>query len=72
MKKGGIIYTITDVKDLYDWEESKLEEHRLFRRLSQAELDEDVCCKLIVNETEEGQKVTRNSGSKYLCAFERI
>lgn len=72
MKKGGIIYTITDVKDLYDWEENKLEEHRMFRRLSEEEVKNDICCQLIVNETEEGKKVTRNNGNKYLCAFERI
>jgi len=72
MKPQGRIYIITDVKDLYDWEESMLEEHRLFRRLPQTEIDADLCCKLIVNETEEGQKVTRNNGNKYLCAFERV
>lgn len=72
MKQGGRIYIITDVKDLYDWEESKLAEHRMFRRLTEEEQAADICCQLIVNETEEGKKVTRNNGSKYLCAFERL
>lgn len=72
MKKGGRIYVITDVKDLYDWELEKLSEHRLFRKLTEAEEQADICCSLIVDNTEEGKKVTRNKGSKYLCAFERL
>lgn len=72
MKPGGRIYVITDVKDLFDWEEEKLNEHRLFRRLTKEEEAADICCALIVDETEEGKKVTRNKGNKYLAAYERL
>lgn len=33
LKPGGRIYTITDVKDLYDWEVSHLEAHPSFKRI---------------------------------------
>ncbi len=72
MKPRGRIYVITDVKDLYDWEVEKLSEHRMFRRLSSGEEEADICCQLITNETEEGKKVARNQGDKFLAVFERI
>ena len=72
LKKGGRIYCITDVKDLFDWEVEKLTEHRMFRRLSPEEEAADICCTLIVNETQEGKKVERNKGSKWLCAYEKV
>lgn len=35
-------------------------------------LKDDICIDLIFNETEEGKKVTRNKGSKFVCVYERI
>jgi len=72
LKKGGRIYAITDVKDLHDWHVEHLEEHRHFRKISEEEMKKDVCVNLIQEETEEGKKVTRNSGSKWTCVYERI
>lgn len=34
----GLVYTITDVKDLYEWMTTHLEQHPLFQRLTQEEL----------------------------------
>ena len=34
----GLIYTITDVKDLHEWMVLHLQEHPLFERLTQEEL----------------------------------
>ena len=30
------------------------------------------CIELIFNETEEGQRVTKNNGQKYSCVYEKI
>lgn len=35
LREGGIIYTITDVKDLHDWMVEHLEAHPLFERVSE-------------------------------------
>lgn len=34
----GIIYTVTDVKDLHDWMAEHLQAHPLFERLTQQEM----------------------------------
>lgn len=33
---------------------------------------EDDCVKVMVNKTEEGQKVERNEGDKYWAVFEKV
>lgn len=38
VKLQGIVYTVTDVKDLHDWMVLHLENHPLFQRLTQEEL----------------------------------
>lgn len=35
---GGIVYTVTDVKDLHDWMVQHFVEHPLFERISDQEL----------------------------------
>lgn len=72
LRPGGIVYTITDVKDLHEWMVKHLLEHPLFvRKLAEWE-KADVCAQLVWNSTEEGQKVERNKGDKYLACFERV
>lgn len=72
LREGGIIYTITDVEDLHKWMVQHLEEHPLLeRKLKQWEQD-DNCVQLMMNSTEEGQKVERNKGNKYVACFERL
>lgn len=77
LKPNGIIYTITDVKDLNVWMVKHLSEHPLFKpveveELIQADPLEDQLIKSIYNLTEEGKKVTRNNGDKFLAIFRRI
>lgn len=72
LKDYGIIYTITDVKDLHDWMVLHLDAHPLFERLLKQQEDDDICVQTMINATEEGQKVTRNSGDKYVACFRRI
>lgn len=72
LKEGGIIYTITDVEDLHNWMVKHLEEHPMFERLSKEWEKQDKCVSIMWNSTEEGQKVTRNKGSKWVACFKRL
>ncbi|ODQ82680.1 hypothetical protein BABINDRAFT_30793 [Babjeviella inositovora NRRL Y-12698] len=72
LREGGIVYTITDVFDLHQWMAKHLEEHPLFERLDKAWEEQDECVKIMYNATEEGQKVDRNQGSKFIACFRRI
>lgn len=72
LKPGGVIYTITDVEDLHHWMVEHLEKHPLFERLSKEWEAEDLSVKLMTTETEEGKKVARNKGSKYVACFKRL
>nr|CCA20590.1 tRNA (guanineN(7))methyltransferase putative [Albugo laibachii Nc14] len=69
---GGILYTITDVKELYEWHVQKCTDHPCFQRLSEEELAMDPCVRAMTEETEEGKKVSRTGGSKYVAVFRRI
>lgn len=71
VRPGGIVYTITDVKDLHEWMVKHLAAHPLFERLTKEEEDADPCVALMLVETEEGKKVARNEGDKYVACFRR-
>ena len=43
----------------------------LWERVSQEELDRDPCVAIMQDETEEGKKVTRNGGNKYVAVWRR-
>ncbi|CAI4059077.1 hypothetical protein SUVZ_04G0430 [Saccharomyces uvarum] len=72
LKEGGIVYTITDVKDLHEWMVKHLEEHPLFERLSTEWENSDKCVKIMRNATEEGKKVERKKGDKFVACFRRL
>ncbi|KAK9240921.1 putative methyltransferase-domain-containing protein [Lipomyces kononenkoae] len=72
LRPGGIIYTITDVLDLHQWMVRHLESHPLFRRLSKEWEDDDACVKIMRKDTEEGKKVERNKGDKWVACFIRL
>jgi tRNA (guanine-N7-)-methyltransferase len=65
------VYTITDVEDLHRWMAHHFEDHPLFERIPDEELVEDVCVEVMRNDTEEGKKVTRNGGQKWIACFRR-
>jgi hypothetical protein len=46
--------------------------HKLFEKLTDEELENDLSYKLIQNSSEESQKVSRNAGSKWSAAYRRI
>lgn len=72
LRPGGIVYTITDVKDLHGWMVSHLETHPAFERVAEEEQENDECVKIMRTETEEGKKVARNKGSKYVALYRRL
>lgn len=76
-RPGGLLYTITDVEELHLWMvkhfegEEAGEVQELWERLNQEELDHDACVKIMSEETEEGKKVSRNQGKKFVAVFRR-
>ncbi|KAL9030306.1 MAG: hypothetical protein Q9196_001556 [Gyalolechia fulgens] len=72
MKPGGIVYTITDVEDLHKWMVQHFDEHASFDRVSKQEEDGDECVNTMMVETEEGKKVGRNQGEKFVACFRRL
>lgn len=76
LKPGGKLYTVTDVEELHLWMVNHFEGEEsgdvagLWDRVTQAELESDVCANLMT-ETEEGKKVTRNGGQKYVGVWRR-
>ncbi|KAJ3255586.1 tRNA (guanine-N(7)-)-methyltransferase (tRNA(m7G46)-methyltransferase) [Chytriomyces hyalinus] len=73
LKPGGIIYTVTDVRDLHEWMVKHLDAHPLFARLTESELEADAACvDAVCNGTEEAKKVERNGGTKFLMCYRRL
>jgi len=86
LRPGGIIYTITDVRNLHEWMVYHLTEFPLFEYIPTEELEENVnqagddghgsgggdpIIDLIRNATEEGKKVSRKNGEKFVACFRR-
>lgn len=71
MAVGGIVYTITDVKELHDWMVEHFVKFPLFERVDEENLKDDQVIPLLYESTEEGQKVSRNKGGKFLAVFRR-
>ncbi|XP_066582056.1 tRNA (guanine-N(7)-)-methyltransferase [Prorops nasuta] len=72
LEEGALVYTITDVKDLHDWMIQHFSEHPLFLQVSVDDLACDPIIDKLFDSTEEGKKVTRNKGDKFLAVFKRI
>jgi len=80
LRPGGVVYTITDVQDLHEWMKGHFEKHPSFERVER-EFEEgigedgegmDECVKAMRVETEEGKKVERNKGLKFVACFRRV
>jgi hypothetical protein len=72
LRPGGIVYTITDVEDLHKWMVQHFDAHPSFELVSEQEQDEDECVQVMRVETEEGKKVERNEGNKFVACFRRL
>lgn len=72
LRPGGIVYTITDVEDLHIWIVHHFNAHPSFEKVDEEDLQNDSCAKIMTLETEEGKKVERNKGIKYVALFRRL
>lgn len=75
MRPGGIVYTITDVRDLHEWMKSHLEIFPLFEIVAEETLRAEgkgLILDAVYTGTEEGKKVDRNKGEKWLACFRRL
>lgn len=83
LRPGGVVYTITDVQDLHLWMAEWFDGCSLFKRLlisegdlikEKGEMDEieEACVEVMKEETEEGKKVKRNGGTKYVGCWRRL
>ncbi|XP_011141927.1 tRNA (guanine-N(7)-)-methyltransferase isoform X1 [Harpegnathos saltator] len=72
LAEGAFVYTITDVNELHKWIVQHFQEHPLFEEVAKEDLDADPIVEKLYESTEEGQKVTRNKGDKFLAMFRRI
>lgn len=72
LRPGGVVYTITDVEDLHKWMMGHFERHPSFERVGEEEQEGDECVKTMRTETEEGKKVERNKGLKFVACFRRV
>ena len=70
------MYTITDVQDLHMWMVQHFTAHASFERVEREFEDEgeemDPCVRVMRGATEEGKKVERNQGGKYVACFRRV
>ncbi|KAH9950700.1 putative methyltransferase-domain-containing protein [Amylocystis lapponica] len=75
LRPGGVVYTITDVRDLHEWMRTHLEAFPLFQAVSEADLRAEgkgPILDAVYSSTEEGRKVERNQGEKWLACFRRV
>lgn len=72
LKKGGLIYTVSDVKELGDWMCEHLEQHPSFERLTQQEVDADDFVPYVKDSSEDAQRTQQQKKQKHLCVFRRI
>lgn len=72
LKKGGLLYTVTDVKELHDWMCLHIGGHQSFERLTEEEVQQDELYDKLPESSEEGKKVTRNKGDKFIAIHRRI
>lgn len=71
LKVHGRLYIITDVKDLYDWEQCVLRQNACFKELSREEIEKDPFTEYMKN-TNEAKKVIKIQGAMYYSIYERV
>ncbi|XP_069672919.1 tRNA (guanine-N(7)-)-methyltransferase isoform X1 [Periplaneta americana] len=72
LAENAVVYTVTDVQDLHEWMVQHFVEHPLFVRIGEDELKLDPVIEKLYDSSEEGKKVTRNNGDKFLAVFRRV
>jgi tRNA (guanine-N7-)-methyltransferase len=71
LKKGGKLYIITDVEELYIWERSMLNQNKCFKEMNKDEIEKDEFTGFMKN-TNEARKVIKNDGKMYYSIYERV
>lgn len=77
VRPGGKVYTITDVEELHQWMVKHFvgseagDARELWETVGDGENEDDLCVRVMREETEEGKKVTRNNGKKFVAVFRR-
>ncbi|KAM0794626.1 tRNA methyltransferase [Usnea florida] len=72
LKPGGWVYTITDVEELGEWMRGRFEAFgKEWVKEGGEKGDVGRLIRCIREETEEGKKVTRNGGKKFVSVFQR-
>ena len=71
LKKGGKLYIITDVEELYIWERSMLNQNKCFKEMDKEEVEKDEFTGFMKN-TNEARKVIKNDGKMYYSIYERV
>ena len=71
LREGGVVYTITDVEDLHAWMVEHFARSEGFERVPEEVVEGDACVRVMRMETEEGKKVERNGGRKFVALFRR-
>jgi tRNA (guanine-N7-)-methyltransferase len=75
LRPGGVVYTITDVLELHEWMKSHFQAFPLFEDVSEETLREEgkgAILDAVRSTTEEGMKVERNGGNKWMACFRRV
>ena len=71
LKKGGKLYIITDVEELFIWERIMLNQNSCFKELSKEEIEKDIFTGFMKN-TNEARKVIKNNGKMFYSIYERV
>lgn len=69
---GARVYLATDVEDLYNWMIGHFNDHPLFQEITKDHYHEDAVIDKLFDSTEEGKKVTRNGGKKFIAVYVRV
>jgi tRNA (guanine-N7-)-methyltransferase len=71
LKDGGVIYNVTDVKDLFDWTVAIFDAHPLFEPVPEADIDSDLAA-VAEGASDEAQKVKKAGGEIYARHYRRV
>ena len=71
LKKGGRLYIITDVIELYEWETFMIKQNPCFKEISKEECEKDKFVDFMKN-TNEAKKVIKENKDMYYSIYERV
>ena len=71
LKKGGRLYIITDVEELFIWERTMLNQNKCFKEMDKTDVEKDKFTQFMKN-TNEAKKVIKSGGNMYYSIYERV